>query len=541
MVIDFKNSFDLFGLLLLLVSLLPVISYCEIHYRLPWFRGFLFKKEPEILFDVPHRVTGSRLPVMLMVKDSSKYPVHLDDVEIQFWNRDVMIKKHTIKFNKSLAQLFFSEIFMLDIKENMDHQFVVRCIVNIRINGSPKRVINHNLTRKYPSDFWVTANSERVKIPDNWLSGDLHVHSSYTEDQVEFGPELSSIIAVGKARGLDFVAVVDHSYDFDDVPGTFNFKDGNFTKWINFKKEVKDLNSKNPNFTIIPGFELSVDNGLGENVHMSVLNNDEIFPGSGDAMENYKSYPSEHYYRVLLDKLEPGALAYAAHPNVTQKFLHKKILKRGEWNSRDFTDKLAGYQILNGKKGDEFEKGKQVWVEKLLSGKKLQVFAGTDAHGNFNYNLSIKYPLLATEKTDEHIFGEFFSYIHSSSNDINSLIHGMKSGKVVISNGPFLGLQIHTGERLFDIGDEVSFLPEKIRILANSTGYFGKINTIRLIVGNCQEKNEQALELHDIDKINYDRELGIKLNINDCYIRAEMTTATGKIALTNPIWLKQGK
>ena len=541
MIFNLNEFYELFWLLLPLTALIPVFQYCEIHYKLPWFSGFLFKKEPEILFDVPKRVTGTKLPVMLMVKDSSKFPVHLDNVEIQFWNKDIIIKKQKINFNKSLAQLFFSEIFMIDIKDHQNHHFVVRCVVNLQLNGKYKKIINHNLTKKFPSDFVVTSVNETINIPEKWLSGDLHVHSSYTEDQVEFGPELSNYIKVGKARGLDFVAALDHAYDFDDVPGTFNFKDSNFTKWKNFKSEVKTLNSKNDDFTVIPGYELSVDNGLGENVHMAVLNNDEIFPGTGDSMENYKSYPSENYYRTILDKLENKAMAYAAHPNVPQKYLHRKILKRGEWNSKDFTDKLAGYQILNGNKSNEFEKGKNLWIEKLLSGKRVNIFAGSDAHGNFNYNLSIKYPMLSIEKTDEHIFGEFFSYINCESNDVQPIIDSMKAGKIVVSEGPFLNLQINNRNSIFGIGDELDFLPESIKISANSNNYFGNINSIRLIVGNCKDKHEQSLELHDIKKLNYEQDLGIKLQSQDIYLRAEMTTAKGKIALTNPIWLKLSK
>jgi len=541
MILNLNDFYELFWLLLPLTALVPVFQYCEIHYKLPWFKGFLFKKEPEILFDVPKRVTGTKLPVMLLVKDSSKYPVHLENIEIQFWKNGVAIKKHQIKFNKSLAQLFFSEIFMVDIKDHLNHQFVVRCIVNLRQSSGMKKIINHNLTKKFPSDFVVVSDNEKIDVPENWISGDLHVHSNYTEDQVEFGAQLPNYIEIGKARGLNFVAAVDHSYDLDDVPGTFNFKDSNFTKWKNFKAEVKDLNIKTENFTIIPGYELSVDNGLGENVHMAVLNNDEIFHGTGDAMENYKSYPSENYYRTVLDKLDKKAMAYAAHPNVPQKFLHRKILKRGEWNSKDFTDKLAGYQIMNGKKSEEFEKGKAVWVEKLLSGKRVNIFAGTDAHGNFNYNLSIKYPLLSMEKTDEHIFGEYFSYINCESNDVQSIIDGMKAGKIILSEGPFVNLKIDGNNSSFGIGDEVNFLPESIRIMANSNSHFGDIESIRLIVGNSKEKHEQSLELHDINKKNYERELGIKLNNSDCYIRAEMSTNKGKIALTNPIWLKSSK
>ena len=538
MVLDVNNFFDLIQNIS--YCLLPFFLYCELHFKMRWFRGFIYKNQPEILFDVPTRITTDKLPVLLMVKDSHRFPVHIDGIEILIMKNGQAVKHGKIKFNKNLLQVFFSQIFYLDIKEFYNNELEVECTLFIRKGNRIEKIVNHNLSKKHNENFRVFLDNENLAIPDNWLQGDLHVHSNYTEDQVEFGAELSSYIEMGKARSLNFVGILDHSYDFDDAPGTWNVKDKNFPKWQEFKQEVEKINAENEDFTIIPGYELSVDNGLGENVHMAVLNNKEIFDGTGDAMENYKSYPSENYYQTVLDKLDPQAVAYAAHPNAPQKFFHRKILKRGEWNARDFANKLAGYQIFNGNKSIEFKKGKKIWIEKLLTGKRLNVFAGTDAHGNFNYNLSIKYPLLSLEKNNEHVFGEFITFIKSAKG-VGNIVENIKAGKVVISEGPFLNLEIKTNDALYGIGDEINFLPEQIEISAVTNNYFGKIDCIRLIVGNCRQKIEQSLELLDIDKIHYFRQLGIKLHADDCYIRAEMTTAKNKIALTNPIWVNPAK
>ena len=538
MIINFNNIFDLIGWFSVFGALIPFILYCEIHYKFSWFRGFLYHKNPEILFDMPRRINGTNLPVLLMVKDSNKRPVYIEKVEIIITNGSIILKKFDFKINKSLSQLFFSKIFNLDVKKFQNQEIIVKCIVWAKFENKTKKIINHNFPKKYNSNFHVFIDNEIVEIPADWKRGDLHVHSNYTEDQVEFGPELSTYIAMGKSLNLDFVGVLDHSYDLDDAPGTWTFRDDNFTKWKNFKEEVQKLNNKETDFTILPGYELSVDNGLGENVHLAVMNNDEIFHGSGDAMENHRAFASENYYFNILEKLNKNALAFAAHPNAPQKFLHKKILKRGEWNHHDCANNLSGFQILNGNRGQEFESGKKMWIEKILSGRKQYLFAGTDAHGNFNYNLSIKYPLLSMKKNQNNIFGEFISFV-KINNEVNvqNFIDQIKMGKIVVSDGPFLNIEIKTNSQIYGIGDEIDFLPETLNISAFSNNYFGTIDYIRIIVGNCHEKCEQSLELHDIYKNKYYRELGIILKSTDCYIRAEMVTTNNRIALTNPIWI----
>ncbi len=537
MILNFDNCLDLVYLFFMMIGILPVFLYGEIHYRLSWFRGFLFKKEAEVLFDMPTRITAGTLPVMLMVKDSNKFPVHFERVEITVLRNGRQVKKEAIKFNKSLAQLFFSKIFPIDISDFANQKLQVRCEIFLQDGVRTRKITNHNLSGKYNPLFQVYYDEKEVPVASQWLRGDLHVHSNYTEDQVEFGAELSAYRVMGKARGLDFTGVVDHAYDLENVPGTWDFKDDNFTKWKNFKKEAGKLNAADDSFTLLPGYELSVDNGLGENVHLVVLNNQEIFAGNGDAMKKYKSYASEHYYRKILDELDDNALAYAAHPKTPQKFLHRKILKRGEWNSKDFVKELAGFQIINGRKGDGYKRGKKLWIRKILTGKRHHIYAGTDAHGNFNYNLAIKYPLLSMEMNDNHVFGEYFNYVKSEPG-VDNIITNIRDGRIIVSDGPFLNLEIRQNQKVFGIGDEVDFLPGEISISGASNDFFGPIKFIRLIVGNCQSKREQSLELHDIDKYDYQRDLGIKLHDFDCYIRAELKTDKDKTALTNPIWLK---
>ena len=78
---------------------LPVICYAEIHYRFKYFFSFLLKKEPEILFDAPHRIEpNSNLPILLFVKDAHLFPIEVISVDLKLEN-DVQHFYYKFYFN----------------------------------------------------------------------------------------------------------------------------------------------------------------------------------------------------------------------------------------------------------------------------------------------------------------------------------------------------------------------------------------------------------------------------------------------------------
>ena len=73
--------------ILWLSFLLPVFVYAEIHYKIWNIFSRYFKREPEIVADVPHRLgPGKKLPVFLCIKDADRFPVELDTVHIEMLN-----------------------------------------------------------------------------------------------------------------------------------------------------------------------------------------------------------------------------------------------------------------------------------------------------------------------------------------------------------------------------------------------------------------------------------------------------------------------
>ena len=70
-------------------QILPLIFlYTEIHHRFKFFGSKYFKKEPEINADIPHRVEPAHdIPLLILIKDSHKFPVTLLKIDINISNR----------------------------------------------------------------------------------------------------------------------------------------------------------------------------------------------------------------------------------------------------------------------------------------------------------------------------------------------------------------------------------------------------------------------------------------------------------------------
>lgn len=98
------------------LSLLSIIGYLEIHYRLKYFPfSRYFKREPEIYADAPHRIgPGQDLPISLIIKDANKYPITLKNVHIKIISENDLTLEFDYKYNKNLNELWFEEIYYIE-------------------------------------------------------------------------------------------------------------------------------------------------------------------------------------------------------------------------------------------------------------------------------------------------------------------------------------------------------------------------------------------------------------------------------------------
>jgi len=420
-----------------------------------------------------------------------------------------------------------------------DHWLEIECIATVKIKNHVHIVKNDNYSTLSNGNFKTYIDSEPLPSPAEWIWGDLHSHSSWTEDQVEFGIPAENISTLAKPMGISFCALTDHSYDLDDLPDYWTKNDSELKKWKKSRKQIKLLNNNIDNFLIIPGEEVSVDNGLGKNVHMAVLNSSKFYFGNGDGFEKLISKASINHYARILDNLPKDSMAFAAHPQAKPPILQKFFIKRGVWNQWDSHQKLSGYQIMNGSLKEDFINGKKKWIQQILKGKKKYIYAGNDSHGNFNRFRQVKLPMWKLHERNYQIFGEHLTAVKSTiTRGVENLLDDIKNGQVIISNGPFVNFTIHDdSNHKALIGEELLSIPTKSNITSISTKFFGILKNVKIILGDIDKRQE--IVYHNISISGHSRKtLSVQLNNlpDRGYFRVEVFTQKDKFALSNPIW-----
>ncbi|MGC9364300.1 MAG: hypothetical protein ACP5FZ_07015 [Fidelibacterota bacterium] len=525
--VDFTFYADFIISAALLVA--PFILYAEMHYRLPFFKGLLYKKQPEIIFDLPRRSETGHIPVLLLIKDAHWFPVTLEKIVIRLMDHEhkPIAGDVTVPVGTGVHTKWFTKIITIDAA-NFQNQWVhLDCFAYLVGGGKAFIVRNDNYPTLSQKSFEIFMDRDPLPKEDGWLWGDLHVHSSYTEDQVEFGVPPDCYRPLGRTMGLSFCAVTDHSYDLDDSPDSWTVQDPDLRKWQRLLNDIHDLNRSNRDFILIPGEEVSVDNGFGRTVHMNVLNDPHFHCGSGDGMEKSLGQVTESHYATVLDTIPDQSLAFAAHPFEKPPFWHHLLIHRGIWNRRDYHPRLAGFQILNGKPAGDFETGKAFWISQLLKGRRQLIYAGNDSHGNFNRFRQVLIPLLLMHEHQHQIFGQNLTGIKADlDNGVQGIIDALKGENVIISDGPFLSLE--------SAADNI------VTINARSTPYFGTLDQLTVFIGNVKAVRETVFrqETYHAGELQSRFDLTVENMPEKAYLRAELTTLNGHFALTNPIWQK---
>ncbi|PIS27661.1 MAG: hypothetical protein COT43_09090 [Candidatus Marinimicrobia bacterium CG08_land_8_20_14_0_20_45_22] len=539
-----SNGLELWRHIGWLIGFLPIFMYAEIHYRLPFFKGFLYRKQPEIIFDAPHRIESDSLPVLLMIKDANWFPVKLLSVTVKIKSpiSGKILSEKSCDEIIDISQKWFVKFYNLDVHSWKDERIFIECQATVQIRNRVITVKNDNYRTASHADFSIFIDSEPLPSPKDWIWGDLHCHSSWTEDQVEFGVPAEAIEPIASSMGISFCTLVEHSYDLDDLDGTWTKRDPNLPKWKISRETIRNLNIQYPNFRIIPGEEVSTDNGIGKNVHMVVLNDDQYYPGEGDALEKSLAKASELYYGKILESVPEKALVFAAHPYADPPFFHKLGLKRGSWNYWDSHRKLGGLQFMNGIMENEYERGKREWIRQLLRGRHSYVYAGNDSHGNFNRYRQIYMPMFCLNEKPTQKFGEHRTGLKAAATeDADSLTAKLKTGQVISTNGPFANISIQNeNKREFYIGENV-VKPQSISVQAISSRYFGNLRQIRLYLGDLDHRQEVLYRT--ISSLSSFSRKTVSIPVENLptsgYFRAEVETNQNKIALTNPIWFTQ--
>lgn len=529
------------------IEWLSVLLYAETHYRFRYFLSFLKKQEPEVIADAPFRIEpGGKIPILLLVKDGDKFPATL--LRAKATLRGKGLERVVNLFDKPVLinKKWWWKIFAIEPGE-----FRGWAAIDIEFD-----LAGRNGRRTYHNDNHRTSTHDplRVFVADNPLPrlkhfhfGELHSHSQYTDDQVEFGAPLEASLILSRASGLSFFAVTDHSYDLDDRVDDYLRNDPDLPKWNSLQREVDALNRKHTGFSILRGEEASCRSHSGHNVHMLLLGGTEFVSGSGDSAERWLQTRSEHGIWEILGAKDPGVLAFAAHPAEDVPFLQRVLLHRGTWGEEDvLLDGLTGVQFANGSRTG-FQRGREQWVSLLLKGKRSIVVAGNDAHGNFNRFRQIRIPFVSIGESNEHRFGEMRTAVLLKSRVTErAVLHAIRSGNCVITNGPIAAFAIRThAGKWSGMGSSVRGTEFELSLEARSTPEFGVLQRMTVWKGNIgRAKEERLLDVNTTD-YSVSRRLMIKTK-QPCYIRLEVASSTANefdqtphFCLSNPIWINQ--
>jgi hypothetical protein len=529
---------------------LPIILplfflYTEIHYRFPFIFSRYFKKEPEILADIPHRIgPNKKIPIMLLIKDADKYPIELFNINITIQQNGEILFNKNYNFDLLINQYWWSKIIHVK-REKIKGHVLIDVQFNYKVKESTKTILNHNLKLLKPIPFKVYLSNTNLPGNDLVQYGDIHYHSNLTDDMVEYGAPLEPTLEACSALELDFICNTDHSYDLDDKEGSWTETDPELLKWKSSRNEIKKLNNKfNYSPFMVPSEELSMHNSLGRNIHALILNNEEFLPGQGDGAEKLFDFSCEHNSKTLYQKLEKNSLCIASHPFAPVPFLEWLFFKRGVWEDYDVLQKnMSGLQILNGDLDESFFNGAKEWVHYLLDGHKKFIYAGNDAHGNFNMFRQISLPMVKIKESNKQILGVCKTGVFpEKSKNIESTLNALRIGYCFITNGPFINMNLLHNEIFYQMGSELNEDNAELKLNGISTSEFGSIKGYRIIRGIIGQRKEKIIEEKKVESETYN--LNIKLNIHSkqyCYYRAEIETFNYRgigIAMTNPIWLK---
>ncbi len=517
----------------------PIIGYLEIHYRLKYFPlNRYFKKEPEIYADAPHRIgPGQDLPISLIIKDADKYQIILKNVHIKIVNENNTTLEFDYKYNNNLNELWFEEIYYIDHLE-LSGEIKIWCEILFERNGKKRSVINHNVKTSEILPLITHVDEEPLPGSKYFLWGDLHYHSNYTEDFIEFGAPLNSTKCAATALGLDFLAITDHSYDLDDKYGTWKESDPELKKWIDSRFEIKTLNEESGTL-LIPGEEISAQNKNGKIVHTLMLNNPNYIHGSGDSVEKPLRRYSEHTIDEVLNKITADSLVLAAHPFSVFPKPHQILLNRGSWSEDDCNNlNLTGLQILNGDIRHILNEHLNTWIKLLLSGKKMYIYAGNDAHGNFNRFHQSNVPMLFTKQNNNQILGKCRTgLINNCELNVKDIITNLKAGKCIITDGPAVKIIINDK---YSYGDTIRSSTIILRCDFFSSKIYGYLSEAIIYKGIFRTASEEIIDTIYWNKSSIYELVNkeIKWSNDSGYIRIELKTKKGKYCLTNPIWIE---
>lgn len=509
------------------------LRYAETHFKfkLPW--SLLYRPWPEIIFDMPFQVVPGQTPVLwIVVRDADKFPAVMESVELRISGKKD--DQRTIRLDAKMDQAIdFLQIPLTDLEPGTYKIFPT---ATVSCNGQKKTFTRWNLPRLKPKPITVQILSEVPPKAPGFAAGEMHCHTYYSKDHVEYGASPHVLQQAAKSIGLDFVSCTDHAYDFA-------FTDEDYTKeaespvprFQGLRDEIAKLPMESDDPLMLAGEEVSAGNSKGENVHMTVMAPEAYLPGLGDCGRYWLDNKPTRKVTQILEATK--AHCFAAHPFQQMGLLEKFIFRRGYWKHEDLNLEkkhgIRGIQFWNGIRDEGFKLGREFWINELGKGNYLLPIGGNDAHGDLNDTTAVATPLVSLKHSREHVFGKVRTVVRLPQDSVagqspltlDSLNKAFDGDNCYITDGPALWWERNDEER----EKTVTF-----RARSNSD-YGGGFRYIRIfgrrsLGGKLARDEEVCMESQVAARQSTDITVHAD---NFAYLRAECETGDGHFAMTS--------
>ena len=414
------------------MSFLPgeKLRYAETHFKfkLPW--SLLYKPWPEIIVDAPFQfVPGVEPMLWIVVRDANRFPTTLRTIDILLKRTVEGVHAADISIQKNLETEVCEQMQFIPVPlgEIPAGSYEVHCKLTVERNGETRTFQRWNLPRLKPKPLRFKVLNEFPPIAPGYVAGEMHCHTHYSADHVEYGATPEVLQLAGKAVGLDFVSCTDHAYDFAFTQDDYTKEaDSPVPRFQKLREEIATLPSKDENGKPLPfmlaGEEVSAGNSKGENVHVTVMAPEGYIPGLGDCGRYWLDNKPTRTIKQVLQMTD--AHCFAAHPFQQMGLLEKFIFRRGYWTPEDLQinkksnekRSIRGIQFWNGVRDEGFKLGREFWINELGKENYLLPIGGNDAHGDLNGMTAVDLPLISLKHTRAHIFGNVRTVVKLDDN-----------------------------------------------------------------------------------------------------------------------------
>ena len=419
------------------------LRYAETHFKfkLPW--SLLYKPWPEIIFDAPFQfVPGIEPYLWIVVRDADHFPTTIKSAEIVLKTRAQDAQQDALQLQDApQPDIVIRKDLNIEVREQMKFiplalgkiptgTYEAHCKLTVEREGKSQTFERWNLPRLKHVPLRFKVLNEMPPIAPGYAAGEMHCHTHYSADHVEYGATPEVLQLAAKAVGLDFVSCTDHAYDFAFTQEDYTKEaDSPVPRFQKLREEIAALPVKDENGNDMPlmlaGEEVSAGNSKGENVHMTVLAPEGYLPGLGDCGRYWLENRPTRSIKQILNMTE--AHCFAAHPFQQMGMLEKFVFRRGYWKPEDLQLKnkhsIRGLQFWNGIRDEGFKLGREFWINELGKGNYLLPIGGNDAHGDLNSMTAVDIPLISLKHTRAHTFGKVRTVIKLDESCSPALCH----------------------------------------------------------------------------------------------------------------------